>query len=102
VGLGLTTRNTRARGRVVLEVVPPGGMKIGRWTMTVKTEYLVTGMHCGHCEHAVRSEVSQIAGVTGVDVSASTGFLTVESAAELADADVFAAVDEAGYEAARI
>ncbi len=70
--------------------------------MTVTTEYQVTGMHCGHCEHAVCSEVSQIAGVTGVDVNAGTGFLTVESRTPLADADVFAAVDEAGYEAARI
>ncbi|GAA1469985.1 heavy-metal-associated domain-containing protein [Microbacterium thalassium] len=69
--------------------------------MTEKIQYQVTGMTCGHCEHAVRSEVSQIAGVTSVDVSAQTGMLVVESSAPLADADVVAAVDEAGYEAAR-
>jgi len=69
--------------------------------MTEKIQYQVTGMTCGHCEHAVRSEVSQIAGVTGVDVSAQTGILVVEASAPVADADVFAAVDEAGYEAAR-
>lgn len=69
--------------------------------MAEKTQYTVTGMSCGHCEHAVRSEVSQIAGVTGVEVSASTGTLVVESSAPVADADVLAAVDEAGYEAAR-
>lgn len=70
--------------------------------MTEKIQYRVTGMTCGHCEHAVRSEVSQIAGVTGVEVSAQTGVLLVESAAPVADADVYAAVDEAGYEAARV
>lgn len=70
--------------------------------MTEKIQYQVTGMTCGHCEHAVRSEVSQIAGVTGVEVSAQTGVLLVESAAPVADADVYAAVDEAGYEAARV
>ncbi|MDT0183037.1 heavy metal-associated domain-containing protein [Microbacterium sp. ARD31] len=69
--------------------------------MTEKYEYRVTGMTCGHCEASVRSEVSQLTGVTGVDVSAKTGTLVVESEAPLTDADVLAAVDEAGYAAVR-
>ncbi|MFN8106351.1 MAG: heavy-metal-associated domain-containing protein [Nocardioidaceae bacterium] len=63
------------------------------------TEYQVTGMTCGHCESAVREEVSKIAGVSQVDVSAATGKLVITSANPLADTDVVAAVDEAGYEA---
>ncbi|MEZ5112018.1 MAG: heavy-metal-associated domain-containing protein [Nocardioidaceae bacterium] len=63
------------------------------------TEYQVTGMTCGHCENAVREEVSKIAGVAQVDVSAATGKLVITSANPLADTDVVAAVDEAGYEA---
>ncbi|HMU35888.1 MAG TPA: heavy-metal-associated domain-containing protein [Marmoricola sp.] len=63
------------------------------------TEYQVTGMTCGHCESAVREEVSKIAGVSQVDVSAATGKLVITSANPLADTDVLAAVDEAGYEA---
>lgn len=63
------------------------------------TEYQVTGMTCGHCESAVREEVSKIAGVSQVDVSAATGKLVITSAKPLADTDVLAAVDEAGYEA---
>ncbi len=39
-------------------------------------EYVVTGMTCGHCEHAVRDEVSRIPGVSAVEVSAATGLLT--------------------------
>ena len=35
-------------------------------------EYVVTGMTCGHCEHAVRDEVSRIPGVSAVEVSAAT------------------------------
>lgn len=66
------------------------------------TKYKVTGMTCGHCENHVREEVGQIAGVTGIDVSAQTGALVVTSDAVLDDADVIAAVDEAGYEAARV
>lgn len=66
------------------------------------TEYAVTGMTCGHCEQAVRTEVGQISGVESVDVSAETGRLVVTSAGDLADADVVAAVDEAGYAATRV
>ena len=65
-------------------------------------EFKVTGMSCGHCEASVRSEVSRLQGVERVEVSATTGLLLIESAAPLADADVIAAVDEAGYEAVRV
>jgi copper chaperone len=65
------------------------------------TEYQVTGMTCGHCEMSVREEVSQIAGVEGIEVSAKTGKLVVTATVPLADADVLAAVDEAGYSAIR-
>lgn len=70
-------------------------------TGTVETSYAVTGMTCGHCESAVREEVSALAGVTAVDVSAATGRLVITSDAPLADEDVVAAVDEAGYQAVR-
>lgn len=66
-----------------------------------KTNYTVTGMSCGHCEASVREEVSQIAGVTGLEVSAATGTLVVDSDAPLSDSEVFAAVEEAGYSAVR-
>jgi copper chaperone CopZ len=65
-------------------------------------EFQVTGMSCGHCEAAVRGEVSKIAGVESVAVSAKDGRLVVTSAVPLSDADVMAAVDEAGYTAARV
>ena len=65
-------------------------------------DYLVTGMTCGHCERAVTDEVSRVPGVTGVDVSAASGRLTIATdGAVPADADVIAAVDEAGYSAVR-
>ncbi|MGO1315534.1 MAG: heavy-metal-associated domain-containing protein [Cellulomonadaceae bacterium] len=65
------------------------------------TEYTVTGMSCGHCESAVRTEVEKLPGIAAVAVSAETGLLSIESAAPLDDAQVLAAVDEAGYEATR-
>jgi copper chaperone len=68
------------------------------------TEYQVTGMTCGHCEISIREEVGQIPGVERIDVSAATGQLAVHtgSGAPADDAAVIAAVDEAGYAAARI
>lgn len=68
---------------------------------TTTTEYQVTGMTCAHCEGAIRSEVSLIPGVTEIDVSAQTGRLAVTSESQIDDTAVFAAVDEAGYQAAR-
>jgi copper chaperone len=62
--------------------------------------YTVVGMTCGHCVSAVTEEVSQVPGVTGVEVDLDSGGLTVTSAAPVADDDVRAAVEEAGYEVA--
>jgi copper chaperone len=67
--------------------------------MTTERNYTVRGMTCGHCESAVREEVSQLEGVERVDVDRATGRLTVAGAA-VDDAEVKAAVEEAGYEVA--
>jgi copper chaperone CopZ len=67
----------------------------------VQADYKVTGMSCGHCEASVRGEVSKLAGVEDVQVSAAFGTLTIVASTELADDAVIAAVDEAGYSAVR-
>lgn len=67
----------------------------------VQVDYKVTGMSCGHCEASVRGEVSKLAGVEDVRVSAAAGTLTIVASGELADDAVLAAVDEAGYSAVR-
>lgn len=69
--------------------------------MMTTAEYTVTGMTCGNCEKHVAEEVTEIDGVDSVDVSHETGKLVVTSSKEIADSDVIAAVDEAGYEAVR-
>ena len=65
----------------------------------------VTGMTCGHCVSAVTSELKEIPGVTGVAVdlvAGGTSSVTVDSEQPLEDAQVAAALDEAGaYELAR-
>ena len=62
------------------------------------TEYLVPGMSCSHCEAAVRDELAGVAGVDAVEVDLDTKRVTVVG--DASDADVRAAIVEAGYEAA--
>ena len=64
--------------------------------------YAVTGMTCGHCELSVREEVSEVAGVEDVEVSAKTGTLIVTPSRPVDDAQILNAVDEAGYSAVRV
>jgi copper chaperone CopZ len=65
---------------------------------SVTTVYKVSGMSCGHCEGAVSGEISEIAGVSSVKAVASSGEVTVVSAAPLDEEAVRSAVDEAGFE----
>ncbi|WP_151484641.1 heavy-metal-associated domain-containing protein [Streptomyces albicerus] len=67
-------------------------------TGALTTVYKVSGMSCGHCEGSVAGEISEIAGVSSVKAVASTGEVTVVSAAPLDEEAVRAAVDEAGFE----
>jgi len=59
--------------------------------------YNVSGMTCNHCVNSVREEIGKLSGVSDVAVELSTGRVTITSAAPLDEADVIAAVDEAGY-----
>ncbi|MGO1538128.1 MAG: heavy-metal-associated domain-containing protein [Leucobacter sp.] len=66
------------------------------------SEFQVTGMTCGHCEASVREEIGEIAGVSEIQVSSETGKLVVSSSGNIDDAQVLAAVEEAGYSAVRV
>src|SRR5699024_8988385 len=59
-------------------------------TMSATATFTVSGMTCGHCVASVKEEVSEIPGVSSVEVDLETGRL-VDAAA------VRDAVDEAGY-----
>jgi copper chaperone CopZ len=59
-------------------------------------QYVVTGMTCGHCAASVKEEVSEVPGVTGVDVDLTSGRVGVHGSGVDEEA-VVAAVAEAGY-----
>jgi copper chaperone len=67
--------------------------------MSETLSYTVPAMHCGHCERAVKEEVSAVDGVSEVAVDLDTKLVTVTGQA-FDDAAVRAAIAEAGYEAA--
>jgi copper chaperone len=63
------------------------------------TVYTVPGMHCGHCEAAVKDELEAVAGVESVAVDLDSKRVTVTGDA-LDDTALRAAIAEAGYEVA--
>jgi copper chaperone CopZ len=62
--------------------------------------YTVVGMTCGHCVASVTEELSEVAGVTAVEVALETGAVTVSSTEPLELDAVRAAVEAAGYQLA--
>jgi copper chaperone CopZ len=61
----------------------------------------VTGMTCGHCVRSVQEELGALPGVTDVQVelvSGGTSQVTITATEPLADDDIRAAIDEAGYQ----
>ena len=64
----------------------------------IEHAYTVSGMSCGHCAQSVTEEIETLPGVTGVTVDVTTGRVVVRAESPLAEADVQAAVEEAGYQ----
>ena len=68
-------------------------------TTDESTSYRVEGMTCGHCEAAVREEVGKVGGVDAIEVDLDSKTVVVRG--DFEDGAVRAAIDEAGYEAAK-
>ena len=58
--------------------------------------YTVKGMTCQHCVMSVTEEVSEVAGVSSVNVDLASGRLTVEGE-RIDDQAIATAVADAGY-----
>lgn len=61
--------------------------------------YSVPDVSCAHCQAAITSEVSTVAGVESVDVDLDTKTVTVRGE-PLDEQAIIAAIDDAGYEVA--
>ena len=65
--------------------------------MSVEKTLKIEGMTCGHCAMSVTKELSKLPGAADVkvDFAAASAQVTVDES--VTEADIAAAVDEAGY-----
>lgn len=61
---------------------------------------LIEGMSCGHCVKHVTEALTELNGVTNVKVDLASKSALVEG--EASDADIKAAVEDAGYDVVKI
>jgi copper chaperone len=59
---------------------------------------LIEGMSCGHCVNHVKEALSELNGVTSVDVNLAAKTAVIEASGEVKDEDIKFAIDDAGYE----
>ncbi|SDZ84440.1 Cu2+-exporting ATPase [Pseudobutyrivibrio sp. ACV-2] len=61
-------------------------------------EITVKGMMCGHCEAHVKETLEKIPGVDEATANHEDNLVTIKTSADVAEADIKAAVEAAGYE----
>ncbi len=59
----------------------------------------ISGMSCGHCVSHVKSALESIEGVSQAEVSLENHEAEVTLSDQVVDADLIAAVEQAGYQA---
>ena len=62
----------------------------------------VEGMGCMNCVHHVKEALEGLDGVTSADVSLDAGTAIITFTKDIADEAIKSAVDEAGYDVAKI
>lgn len=65
------------------------------------TTYRVPDVSCEHCVRAVTEEVGKLDGVEDVQVDLDAKTVTVRREDQVTDAQIIAALDEAGYDVAQ-
>ena len=68
----------------------------------MKKKILIEGMSCGHCVKHVKDALSELSGVTNVDVNLETKTALLDAASDINDEDIKFAVEDAGYDVVKI
>jgi copper chaperone len=63
--------------------------------------FSVPGVHCGHCEAAVKGQLEPLTGVDAVDVDLERKVVAVRGE-RLDSVELLSAIDEAGYDAEEV
>ena len=64
----------------------------------MKKKILVEGMSCGHCVNHVKEALSELNGVTSVDVNLASKTAMLEATTDVSDEAIKAAIDDVGYD----
>ena len=67
----------------------------------MKKTIKVDGMHCNHCKMRVEKALKGLAGVDSAVVNLEAKTAEIESASEIDDAAIEAAIDDAGFKVIR-
>jgi len=62
----------------------------------------IEGMSCGHCAARIEKSLGQLSGVATVKVNLAGKFAEIDTAQELDEKSVLAAIDSAGYQFVKI
>ena len=73
-------------------------MKIDRGDSVMKKTIQIKGMMCQHCEAHVKEALEKIAGVEEATANHEANLVTLKTSADVAESDLKAAVEAAGYE----
>lgn len=68
----------------------------------MKKKIAIEGMSCQHCVSHVKEALSELNGVTSVEVDLEGKSAVLEASGEVKDEDIKFAVDDAGYEVVKI
>jgi len=64
----------------------------------MKKRIIIEGMSCQHCVRHVKDALSEINGVTNIDVSLENKNAILEASGDVSDEVIKEAVEEVGYE----
>ncbi|MDF2671791.1 MAG: copper chaperone CopZ [Clostridiales bacterium] len=64
----------------------------------MKKKILIEGMSCGHCVNHVKEALSELNGVTSVDVNLDGKYAILDAKKDVKDEEIKFAIDDAGYE----
>lgn len=64
----------------------------------MKKKILVEGMSCGHCVNHVKEALTELNGVTNVEVNLDSKSAVIEASVDVKDEEIKFAVEDAGYD----
>lgn len=68
----------------------------------MKKKLFIEGMMCNNCARHVKEALTELDGITGVEVNLSEKYALIETSQEVGQEKLKEAIDEAGYELVRI